>query len=112
MISSLITTCHLFTKFAVHSFDSLDGNFSAHIGTDLESLDLNKDIAPSLNYLSVLEKTFMTQIRSLIDCIQILGVSESARLASLVSQLDYNGYYAHQVPETEFIINPIVPLSR
>ena len=108
----MITTCHIFAKFAFHSLDSLDGKFSAHIGTELESLDLNKDIQPSLDYMAALERTFMTQIRSLIECIQVLGISESARLASLVSQLDYNGYYAGQVPETEFILNPIVPISR
>jgi hypothetical protein len=76
-----------------------------------ESMTIEGDYeyASEISDLEILEHSFMSQIRSLIDCIQILGVAETSRLASLLSQLDYNQYYAHSLPESEFILHPLVP---
>ena len=111
IICSLIKTCQLFSDFALHSLETLDGKICSKFGSTLESLNLNNEISSSFDYMRILDEMFMSQIRAFIECIEILGISETARLASLLSQLDYNGYYAHQTPVTEFITNPIVPVS-
>ncbi len=56
-----------------------------------------------------LENSYLLQVQSLIDCVQILGVAETARLGSLVSQLDFNNYYSSLAPNASYIANPIVP---
>jgi hypothetical protein len=93
-------------------------HFSTEFTTYLEGQRLEEpccnfeDTMEIKAYMESIEKSFLLQIQSLIDCIQILGVAETARLNSLVSQLDYNNYYAYLMPTPEFVMNPIVPPSR
>lgn len=104
----MITTCHLFVKFSKFVINDLEGIEQDNF---LE-LDLKKDFPGVMNYMKNLERSYLLQIQGLIDCIQVLGVAETARLGSLVTQLDYNNYYSKLAPTTDFIFNPIVPISR
>lgn len=71
--------------------------------------ELNDDSKSAILYFKIIERNFLVQIQSLIDCIQILGIAESGKLCSLVSQLDYNDFYSGMEPLTEYVQNPIVP---
>lgn len=86
--------------------------FQASLSPSLASLDIMEDPGQSMERLESIERSFMVQIQSFIDCIQILGVAETARLGSLVSQLDFNDYYSGLMPLTDFIMHPTVPVSR
>ncbi|KAI8895937.1 Spc98 family-domain-containing protein [Globomyces pollinis-pini] len=105
IFSCLITTCHSFVKFST----SVTSNHNNDITSNS---DQNHSLSSveSKQYLTTLEQSFLLQIQSLIECIQILGVSETARLSSLVSQLDFNNYYSGLAPLNNFIANPIVPV--
>lgn len=52
---------------------------------------------------------FMYQVQSLMDILQVLGVSETPRLINLLSQLDFNGFYLSIAPKTEYMSHPLVP---
>ena len=106
ILSSLITTCHLFI--------TVSGIIASDINGEPLSLDAEKFLAASepkeyVNHLKGLEKSFLLQIHSLMECIQILGVAETARLSSLVSQLDFNSYYSSLPPTADYFLNPIIP---
>jgi hypothetical protein len=102
IVSSLLSTCHHYVQFTTE-FTASEQVLDTVIPISFDDLNQVKQ------YCSELENVFLFQIQSLIDCIQVLGISESARLGHLVSQLDYNGYYQNLVPQPTFILNPIVP---
>jgi hypothetical protein len=94
-----------FSKFVTNELEGIEQDQSFE-------LDLKNDFPGVIDYLKKLEKSYLLQIQGLIDCIQVLGVAETVRLGSLVTQLDYNNYYSKLTPTTDFIFNPIVPISR
>ena len=101
----MISTCQHYVQFATE-FTQSDEVINTTIAISFDDLSQVKQ------YATQLEEMFLFQIQSLIDCIQVLGVSESARLGHLISQLDYNNFYQNRVPHPAFILNPIVPISK
>ncbi|KAJ3326202.1 Gamma-tubulin complex component 2 [Boothiomyces sp. JEL0866] len=106
IFSSLITTCHSFVKFSEYITESFTSDKMDSF--TISNITIESEPHQFFTHLETLERSFMLQIQSLIDVIQVLGVAETARLASLVSQLDFNNYYAHLVPTAQFILNPVV----
>ena len=72
-------------------------------------LEVFTSMEQALSHIKTLERSFLLQLHSLIDSVQLLGMAETARLGSLVSQLDFNSYYSGAAPLSTFILNPIVP---
>lgn len=72
-------------------------------------LEVFTSMEQALSHIKSLERSFLLQLHSLIDSVQLLGMAETARLGSLVSQLDFNSYYSGSAPLTTFVMNPIVP---
>lgn len=60
-------------------------------------------------FIKNIQDSFLKQLQSLIDCVQLLGIAEVAQLGSLVSQLDFNNFYSGLAPAADFILNPIIP---
>jgi hypothetical protein len=105
IVSSLLSTCHHYVRFSKEYIQE-DTSIETTIPISYA------DPIQVKNYSSQLENMFLFQIQSLIDCIQVLGISESARLGHLVSQIDFNSFYQNQLPQPSFILNPIVPVSN
>jgi hypothetical protein len=63
----------------------------------------------SMSHIKTHEHSFLLQLHSLIDSVQLMGIAETARLGSLVSQLDFNSFYSSAAPVSNFILNPIIP---
>jgi hypothetical protein len=101
----LISTCRHYVQFATE-YTQTEQVIDTVLPIAYDDLDQVKQ------YLSEIENMFLFQIQSLIDCIQILGISESVRLGHLVSQLDYNGYYQNLMPQPLFILHPTVPNTQ
>jgi gamma-tubulin complex component 2 len=106
ILSSLITTCHLFITVSGIIVNDISGE---PLTLEAESFLNDSEPKEYVEHLKGLEKSFLLQIHSLMECIQVLGVAETARLSSLVSQLDFNSYYSSLPPTADFILNPILP---
>ncbi|KAJ3307096.1 Gamma-tubulin complex component 2 [Kappamyces sp. JEL0829] len=111
IFSALVATCNSFVSLSSIITSAMGGN-----PLSLEQEQLLKEFRiptplDSVPQIKTLEASFLLQVQSLIDCVQILGVAETARLGSLVSQLDFNSFYSSMPPNSSYILNPIVPTS-
>lgn len=112
IFSSLISTCHAFVSLSTVVTSDLKGTpRTVEDGRTLlnSGLGMFSSLEQAQAHVKTLEHSFLVQLHSLMDSVQLLGVAETARLGSLVSQLDFNSYYSSAAPLSTFILNPIVP---
>ena len=112
VFTSLVQICLKFVELA-ESFTRLrtaEDEFDPNQLSSVTGLPIQLHSLETTELLCTqLSDAFMSEIQTMMDILQVLGVAETPRLVNLLTQIDFNGYYLNLAPQLNFQ-QPIVPV--